>query len=207
MPPPPPRIDAILVDFDGVLRHWPADDTAIERAHGLADGSLRAAALDPRLLQPLVEGRLRDEDWRETIALRLSRAHPTADVSGAMAQWSAGIGTIDRNLLALLQGGTARLVLVSNGSTRLRADLQHHGIASCFDAVVNSAEIGVAKPSAAYFANALARAGTTAAQALLIDDSITNLDGARACGIRTHRYDGIAGVRALLRETGLRADD
>lgn len=207
MPARSPCIEVILVDFDGVLRRWPADDTAIERAHGLPDGSLRAAAFDPRLLQPLVQGRLRDEEWRAAVAQRLCRQFPAAHVSSAVAHWSAGIGTIDRDLLALLQGCTARLVLVSNGSTRLRADLDRHGIAACFDAIVNSAEIGVAKPSAAYFATALAQAGATAPQALLIDDSATYIGGASACGIRTHHYDGIAGVRSLLREAGLYTDD
>ncbi|HSX59651.1 MAG TPA: HAD-IA family hydrolase [Tahibacter sp.] len=199
----------ILVDFDGVLRRWPDSDAAIESPHGLPPGSLRAAAFDRALLAALVEGRLSDADWRNETAWRLREHYPHADVTAAVAQWSAGIGTIDRDLLSLLQRCTPpqRLVLVSNGSTRLPQDLDAHGIAACFHTVVNSSAIRIAKPAAGFFEIALARAGVTAADALFIDDSTDHVAAARMLGIRSHVYNGIAGVREFLGDTGLVVPD
>jgi putative hydrolase of the HAD superfamily len=200
---------AILVDFDGVLRRWPASDAAIETAHGLPPGAIHRAAFDPALLSALVEGRLADEAWRAETAQRLARHHPDADAAGAVARWSAGIGTIDRALLGLLQRCTPapRLVLVSNGSTRLCRDLDAHGIAACFHAVVNSSEIGVAKPAARFFEIALARAGVAAPDTCFIDDSEEHVAAARTLGIPAHQYFGVDGVRPFLRDRGFDVTD
>ncbi|WP_257388894.1 HAD-IA family hydrolase [Tahibacter caeni] len=202
-----PAPAALLIDFDGVLRRWPADD-ALERRHGLPAGSLREIAFDPPLVAALVEGRIDDAAWRTQTAQRLRDRHPAADVAGALAQWSAGIGEIDRDLLALLDASaTARRVLVSNGSTRLRGDLAAHGLDAYFHAVVNSSEIGVAKPAAAFFAAALSAAGVDAAQAAFIDDSAGHVAAAAALGLRAHRYVDLAGARAFLRDCGLIPSD
>lgn len=198
-------VAALLVDFDGVLRRWPASDEAIERAHGLPVGSIRTAAFDRPLLADLVEGRLSDEDWRTHTAARLRRRYPQADVAGAIAQWSSGLGEIDTELLQVVRDCTPshRLVLVSNGSTRLRSDLDRLGLRDTFHAVVNSSEIGVAKPAAAFFDTALRRAGSTPALALFIDDSPEHVAAARTLGLRAHCYAGVPGVREFLRECGV----
>ncbi len=196
---------ALLVDFDGVLRRWPASDDAIERAHGLPVGSIRTAAFNQPLLADLVEGRLSDEDWRTRTAARMQSQHPGVDVAGAIAQWSSGLGEIDTELLQVLRDCTPshRLVLVSNGSTRLRSDLDRLGLRDAFHAVVNSSEIGVAKPAAAFFEIALKLAGSTPALALFIDDSPEHVAAARMLGLRAHCYAGVPGVREFLRACGV----
>jgi putative hydrolase of the HAD superfamily len=197
-------VTVLLVDFDGVLRRWPSE-APLEAAHGLPAGSLRAAAFDAALLADVVEGRLRDEDWRREAAVRLRRVHPHADVDGAVARWSSGIGEIDHELLRILRHciPTLPLVLVSNGSTRLREDLARLQIDGSFDAVVNSSEIGVAKPATAFFEHALRQAGAAPAHALFIDDSPGHVAAAAALGIRAHVYAGAAGVRVFLSDNGV----
>lgn len=200
---------AILIDFDGVLRHWPATDLAIERAHGLPPGSIRHAAFDRRVLAALVEGRLSDTQWRTETARRLREQHAGAAVDAAVAAWSAGIGEIDHALLALLQScrPAPRLVLVSNGSTRLSQDLAAHGITALFHAIVNSSELGLAKPAARFFEAALARAGVTAQQAVFIDDSPEHVTAALHLGIRSHVYRGRPGAREFLHKCGFAVAD
>lgn len=195
---------AILVDFDGVLRHWPATDDAFERPHGLPPGSIRRAAFDRELLAALVEGSLSDTQWRTETARRLRKSHAGAAVDAAVAAWSAGIGEIDHDVLALLQScrPAPRLVLVSNGSTRLSQDLAAHGIATRFHAIVNSSDLGVAKPDAAFFGAALVRAGVMAQDAVFIDDSREHVAAARKLGLRSLEYTGLHGARDFLRECG-----
>ncbi len=197
---------ALLIDFDGVLRHWPAGYADLERRHGLPSGSLYETAFAPALTAALVEGRLDDAAWRARVTQTLRERHRAADAAGAVAQWSTDIGEIDRDLLAVLDACTARRrVLVSNGSTRLRRDLAAHGLDDCFDAVINSSEIGVAKPAAAFFTAALTVAGVPAAQAVFIDDSAGHVAAATALGLRAHRYVDLAGARAFLHGCGLLA--
>lgn len=196
---------ALLIDFDGVLRHWPAFEAPIERQHGLPPGSLRRTALDPQLLAALVDGRLADADWRSEVATRLQRAFPAAAVEAAVRQWSAFSGELNQTLWHMLQTRHAhwRLVLVSNASSRLPQDLAALGLADAFDAVVNSSAIGVTKPQPAFFHEALRRAGSSPAAAVFIDDTEENVQAAAALGLRSHHYRDPDGAVAFLRDNGV----
>lgn len=196
---------ALLIDFDGVLRHWPAFEAPIERAHGLAPGSLRRAALDPALLTDLVQGRLADADWREEVAARLRREFPTAAIEAAVRQWSSHSGELNTALWQIVQMRNPgwRLVLVSNASSRLPQDLAALGLAGAFDAVVNSSAIGVAKPQPAFFHAALQHAGSSSDAAVYLDDAEENVRAAAALGLRSHRYCDLDSAVAFLRSHGV----
>jgi putative hydrolase of the HAD superfamily len=95
-------------------------------------------------------------------------------------------------------------VVVSNWDVSLRGVLADTGLAPHVDAVVTSAEVGVAKPRGAIFAAGLAAAGgVAAAEALHVGDSVEHdVEGARAAGIEPLLVvrDGAAappGVRAV----------
>jgi 2-haloalkanoic acid dehalogenase type II len=86
-----------------------------------------------------------------------------------------------RALHAVRDAGLAAAV-VSNGDWSLGAALRHAGLA--FDAVVDSATAGAAKPDPAIFRRALAELGVRPADALHVGDSEeTDGVGARAAGI------------------------
>jgi HAD superfamily hydrolase (TIGR01662 family) len=82
-----------------------------------------------------------------------------------------------------------RMGLVSNVSLLpelMRADLEKLGIASYFDAAVFSSEVGVRKPDARIFREALDRMGLQAAQAVFVGDRLyDDVGGAQAVGMRT----------------------
>lgn len=195
---------ALLIDFDGVLRHWPADDV-LETAHGLPSGSILRSAFEPARQRALVTGRLSDADWRREIATQLQGTHAEADVAGAIARWSDGAGQIDQAMLALVQQRTSGwgLVLVTNASSRLRADLTRLGLDGSFDVIVNSSEIGAAKPDAAFFHTALQMAGCGVADAVFVDDSLGNVQAARALGLRAHRHAAFESTRRFLLACGI----
>ena len=88
------------------------------------------------------------------------------------------------DVLAVLRARGVALAVVSNFDSRLSPLLEALGIASFFDAVVCSGEVGVAKPDRAIFAHALAALGVEAPEALHVGDSRkADYDGARAAGI------------------------
>jgi len=200
------RHRALLVDLDGVIRHWRmVRDEAIETAHGLPPGGLRRAAFAPGLVGPAITGRVSDETWRSNIAASLERAHGAPNAATAVAAWSAHPGEVDEAALAIVRACAAslRVVLVTNATSRLGADLQTLGLAGLFHAVVNSSEVGVAKPAARIFQVALDRAGVPAAQALFVDDTEANVLAASALGITSHRFTGDEALRSFLRGHGL----
>lgn len=197
---------ALLLDFDGVLRQWPSDGGASERAHGLPAGSLMRTAFAADLLSQALTGRIDDAQWRAAVADRLRAAHPQADAAAAVAAWSRSCGQIDAGVLALLDRCRPglRIVLVSNATTRLPADLSALGLSARFHAVVNSSEVGAAKPQAAIFHAALERAGVAAAQALFVDDDAADAVAAAALGMHAlhYREGAVEVLRAWLSEAG-----
>lgn len=87
-------------------------------------------------------------------------------------------------LAALRERGCA-LVVVSNWDVSLHDVLAQTGLRERVDAVVTSAELGVAKPDPAIFAHALELAGDVAPEEALHagDDVAADVEGARAAGI------------------------
>ena len=197
----PPRQRALLVDFDGVIRHWHGQgNSAIERETGLPPGAIRQAAFADDLLLPAITGRIPDEEWRQNIVARLSGQFPDANAAAAIARWSEPAGEIDGAVLALLERcrAHATIVLVTNATTRLDRDLARLGVAGAFDRIVNSSAVGHVKPEPEIFAAALAAAGVAAGTAFFVDDKADFVAAAAALGISGHCFRDLASLQDAL---------
>jgi len=71
------------------------------------------------------------------------------------------------------------------------------------DGLILSYEIGAIKPDRAIYERGLERFGLLAGECVFIDDMPANLEGARACGIRTVICDSAAQVRRDLASLGV----
>jgi len=199
----PPR--ALLLDLDGPVRLF-RHDPAFERDAGLPPNAVRNAAFRPERLGPALTGLVRDEAWRAQVAADLRAQYPDADVERAVAQWSDGAAhTVDRDVLALVQRvrAVARVVLVTNATTRLPDDLRALGLLDAFDAVVSSAMAGACKPDPAIFRCALTLAGVAAEQALFVDDTAGHVAAAQALGLQAVLYTGAEALARALGAAGL----
>lgn len=114
--------------------------------------------------------------------------------------------------LAALRGQDLRLVVVSNWDVSLHEQLRATGLDALVDGAVSSAEVGAGKPHPAMFGRALALAGATPAEAVMVGDSPgTDVAGALAQGIAAvlvDRWGGAAvpaGAHALPSLAGLPA--
>jgi putative hydrolase of the HAD superfamily len=88
------------------------------------------------------------------------------------------------DVLARLRAGGARLAVVSNWDVSLHDVLEHTELRPLVDAVVISAELGVAKPDPGIFRAALDRLGAAADGAVHVGDSLEHdVAGARAAGL------------------------
>ena len=200
------RDRALLLDLDGVLRRWP-DDLALraERAAGLPPGSIHAAAFDPELLTRAVTGAIDDGTWRSEAALRLARGRALWTALQAMAAWSASPGEVNGAVRALVARARqrARVVLVTNATSRLDADLGALGLADDLDAVVNSSVVGHAKPDARILRAALAAGAAPAARSLFVDDTPDHVAAAAALGLPGHVFVSAVELERALMEHGL----
>lgn len=196
-------VRALVVDVDGVVRRW--DDAVwsdADRAHGLPPGSLKRQIFSAPDMERAVTGAATDEQWRAGIADRLAAATGAAPAAarGAVAQWSRSIGVLDRDVLELLreQRALRRVVLLSNATDRLDADLAELGVTREVDAVYATWRLGVSKPSPEVYRLVAADLGLDPQQCAFVDDSARHVRGARAAGMRAHLFTGAVGMREFL---------
>ena len=78
---------------------------------------------------------------------------------------------------------THRLGIISDTWPSIEQQLEHIGIAQYFSYTTFSCFLGVFKPDPRMFEDALAKAGVPGKDAVFIDDSVRNLEGAAALGI------------------------
>ena len=90
--------------------------------------------------------------------------------------------------LKLLRDHELRIGLVSNTGRDLQAFVRHHGLD--VDAAVGSGVYGKTKPHPTIFRHVLEQLGVTAADAVMVGDSLEeDIDGARALGMRAILID------------------
>jgi putative hydrolase of the HAD superfamily len=203
-------VDAVIIDLDGVIRHW--DDEAmpaLERELGLPAGTITGAAFDPVRLDRAMRGVLTAEEWYAEIGAAVAEAHGV-DAEAVATAFSEVGWRIDESVVDLVAEvrrlAQVPVVLLSNASTRLLDDLLVSGIASSFDAIVSSADIGSSKPDAKAFTAAVEAAGAEPERCLFVDDTPENIAGARALGLRVLQFEDVETLDEELQALGLLPD-
>mgnify|MGYP001028651306 CR=1 FL=1 len=194
--------DAVLCDIDGVLRHY--DEQAqegLDQAYGLAPGTVAKIAFAPELIGRATVGEITHEEWEAAMAAEftglLGSPERAARLAAEFLDTPARIDERVRDLLARVQGHMP-VVLVSNATTRLEADLDRLGLTYFADAVVSSARVGVAKPDRRIYEIAAAEAGAAPERCLFVDDREENVAAAVALGMRGVHYREFADLAAVL---------
>jgi putative hydrolase of the HAD superfamily len=128
------------------------------------------------------------------VGARLGRRVGRDDLEAA---WLASF-PVDEDVLAL--AGRYRAALFTNNDLLLRETLlrAYPVFAERFGHIVFSAEIHAVKPAAEAFRRALAIIGCGPAEALFVDDSATNVDGALRVGLPAVRFRSAAQLAAEL---------
>jgi putative hydrolase of the HAD superfamily len=184
---PRQRPEALLIDFDGVLRVWDASRTAaVEEKYGLPAGALMETAFDWSRLRPALVGEVTDAEWMAGVGAAVGSPE-------AVAEWQSYRGQISADVLRLVRGARATgrpVALATNATDRLGVDLMSLGLTGEFDAVVNSSEVRAAKPTREFFAVACAAVGRPPDRCLLVDDDDRQVRGARVAGVSAYRWTG-----------------
>lgn len=193
-------IRAAVLDLDGVVRHFSAEQVAdVERRHDVQLGSMLAAAFSQPLLDRVIPGRITRAEWVHQVGERIG-------APGAATEWASQLPVVDHDVLHLVdeirKAGIVTAVL-TNGTDTIPAELRESGIDEHFDRIYNSAQIGFAKPDVRAFQHVLDDLGVRGADVFFADDSVPKLIGASALSMTTHHYGDLRGLRAELRGAGV----
>ncbi|WP_159737512.1 HAD family hydrolase [Vibrio atypicus] len=176
----------ILIDFDGVIRQWPGNEVnQAEALLGITQGALYSCAFSNELLSLAVCGEITHQQWCDKVTEQLARSWNRDAAVQLVKTWNQARWDIDWALLEGIRNHSpdGKIVLVTNGTSRLEEDLTVSKLDGHFDLVVSSSHIGVAKPDRLFFEIALQLAGGCPHNAIFIDDSATNVSAAKAMGI------------------------
>ncbi len=195
----------ILFDLDGVIRHFGDEHlrAAEERYQVprtlILEATFRCSAFDDALV-----GKLEAEAWHAIARQNLSQL-VGRDVGAAVDDFIAFPGWIDREMLALVDRLRPQLKvgLLSNGTTNLERHVALHDLAPHFDAIVNTARIGVAKPEARAYLIAAEWLGLPPATCIFVDDRLANVEGAKAAGLAGIHFKGREALEDELRGLGV----
>ncbi|NIV29988.1 MAG: HAD-IA family hydrolase [Anaerolineae bacterium] len=123
-----------------------------------------------------------DDYWRE-IGPELG-LHTHQEIQAFRQRYFAD-EAIDEGVLDLIHGlyGQYKLAVLSNAPPRLSTWLADWQILHLFDVVVCSGDVGMVKPAPEIYELTLARLGVEPGEAVFIDDSLANVEAARALGL------------------------
>ena len=180
------EIRAIIFDWGGVIQTLPGKDyrAGWERRLGLAPDTL--ANVFRELQEPLIVGAISNEEYIQRVADRLGLS--SAEAADDFADAFYSVVRLNREVIAAVRELRTRfkVALLTNAwpdADKLLRDKQGIDVYAEFDAYVNSAEVGMAKPDPAIYRLTLERLGVAPQEAVLLDDSLRNVEAARALGI------------------------
>ncbi|MEU9189896.1 HAD family hydrolase [Streptomyces sp. NPDC048484] len=197
------HIDGLLLDMNGLFRRW--HDTGArtsERLARLPQGTISHYAYDHPAYRLARVGVLTDRQWADDVTDRLTRDFGP-HVRDALGPWRADRGEPEPQMISLLAEIRRHLPVgvLSNCTTALRTDLQHHAIT--FDHVFPSAELGIDKPSPHAYRSAADHMGIPTHALAYFDDEPTFVQAARSTGMHARLFTGAEEFTARLHELGL----
>jgi putative hydrolase of the HAD superfamily len=193
-------ISTVLLDLDGVIRHFDPDHRpGVERTYGLTPGTLQETAFEAELIHSVTTGKISRAAWTAEIGRRVGSP-------AAASEWLAARGTVDHDLLAVvdqLRAGGLTVAILTNGTDTVPAELDRFGITERFDAVFNTAEIGYIKPDRRAFLHVVTALGVAPEEVFFTDDSAGKLSGAIELGMTAKQYIDLDTFRSHLSELDL----
>ena len=205
MAPVDPPVRAVLWDADGVLQQVPSswfdllgDAVGLDEALALLD-----------LLLPQMEPAIRgDRRMSELLPAFLDQRGLSDRLEDVSEIW----GTINvlepaREVVRELRaGGTGCHLATNQDDLRTSYMRSRMGYDDLLDRCFYSCEVGASKPDEAFFSAVAGELGLDLGELAFVDDTLENVEAARALGVRPllwHDRDGAEALRSGLRELGV----
>lgn len=188
-------MQAVIFDFFGVIC---AEITPFVLPRYMAEDVAIAYKAD------IVERADRGEIDLDDVLAHLSKL-TGATPADLLAEFWAQV-KIDAEVVALMEAlrGRYKVALLSNAMRPfLDQILEEHDLKRLFDTMVISCEEHVTKPDPKIFRLIVERLGVPADACVFTDDNQTNIDAARAVGLKAVRFTGVAQLKADLAALGV----
>jgi putative hydrolase of the HAD superfamily len=200
-------VRAVIFDFGGVLWNMRWDVCRdLEGAHGLPSGAVFSTLYRSPAWLEIERGRGAEAEWRAE-AHRALEARAGRPLPRLHDLWRSRQQPIVENIALVRALRPAyRLAILSNADHTLRGRLRDGvGIHDDFDAIVCSAEVGMAKPEPEIYALACDRLGLDPSACVFVDDHEPNVTAARDAGLSAllYRLDRGDDLRAQLAAVGV----
>ncbi len=191
------QIRTVAFDVMDTVVHDPFRE-ALRAATGM-EPSRYFRQRDPDLYRSLERGEITEDVYWQRIR------HDGIDIDPAEfhrvrlegTRWIDGMP----ELLATLEGVVER-VTASNYPIWIE-DLASRLLDPYFEHVFASCHLGVRKPDVGFYEALLKRIGRRPDEVLFVDDREGNVEAARRCGVRSHRFADVATLRAWLLHEGV----
>ena len=123
-------------------------------------------------------------------------------------RWDARMWTTENTAMvawqpALKARGLKTAILSNIGDDVLASVQRAFGWILCFDVLVWSYQLGVAKPDPKLYRHTLSELGVEAEETLFIDDKLPNIEAARALGMKAIQFSSVEQLREELMAAGL----
>ena len=200
-------VTTLLLDADGVLQRVPDGGEESMRPALVGrvrdvDGFLADACVAER---PALTGTVR---WLDVLPALLDRWGISDAYDDVVRVWLS-IEQVPgmHDLVHALRATGMRCCLATNQDVS-RGEFMHEALdyGDLLDETFYSYALGLAKPDPAYFTAILGRLGVAAADTLLVDDNLSNVEAARSVGLHAEHWvhtDGLALLRDRLARHGL----
>lgn len=172
---------------------------------GMSLDAIYAAIFDDEASRRAMRGELTYEQYWASVCAGLGLS--ASDCAELHTEFWRADG-IDRQLTSCIRRlrGRYKIGLLSNAWDDLRRKLVRWGLTDLFDDVVNSAEVGLAKPDPRIYLLALERLGVAPAEAVFVDDRPENVEMACRLGMHgihfTSRAEMLAQLVEILSQDG-----
>jgi epoxide hydrolase-like predicted phosphatase len=129
-------------------------------------------------------GAMTTEAHWEAVSRRLGR--PVSEANAIRAEFFAG-DVIDLELVNFIRSlrPLRKTGIISNAWPDMRQYVTAQRFADAFDELVISAEVGIMKPEHRIYQLALEKLGVSPGEAVFVDDTPPNVEGARSLGMHT----------------------
>jgi putative hydrolase of the HAD superfamily len=182
-------VRAVYFDFGGVIARTEdrAPRTKLAENLGMTYREIEKIVFENESSIKASIGAIAEEQhWRNVIQnLNL----PESEIPRVRDEFFSG-DRVDRDLLDFIRGlrETVKVGLVSNAWSGLRSWIVSQKFEDAFDYMVISAEVGLMKPDARIYHIALEKLGAAPVEAVFLDDSVENVEGARAVGMQAIHF-------------------
>jgi epoxide hydrolase-like predicted phosphatase len=178
------KFRAVYFDMGGVIRRteYEAPREHLAERLGIEYENLVRLVFNSETSRKASLGSLTAAEHWAAVVRKLNR--PASETNAIRDEFFAGDVT-DSALLDFIRSLRPRFKtgLLSNAWGDLREWMISQKYEDAFDSMTISAEVGVMKPDAGIYHQALKQSGVKAEQAVFVDDFIENVEGARSVGM------------------------